>query len=178
MLHSQITTQKLIYHQCILILNCPINFSLVKSEWFHMYPCIITWKKIQYKYEWCGVCSMPQIYVNTVFTMRHDFGRNSCDFDNRCERSISLLYFTVIVGGTTITAFGCCVMAALFLYYYFARDTNCHRNQWFIFINLGSCLIVSIIAVFKRGKQYLYHVSLISWKVVLWSQGIRLPRVC
>ncbi|MCL4121452.1 UNVERIFIED_CONTAM: hypothetical protein GTU68_036419 [Idotea baltica] len=56
------------------------------------------------------------------------------------------------------------------LYFYFAADEGCYKNQWFIFINAGGCFIVSFVSGVRRDPKpvglRLLHASLISLYVM------------
>ncbi|XP_018022661.1 probable serine incorporator [Hyalella azteca] len=64
-------------------------------------------------------------------------------------------WYGVVMAGATMSSYGACVGATALLYYYFAWDRNCHKNQWFILVNFGACVVVSVVAACRRGKNTL-----------------------
>ncbi|KAF2367618.1 Serine incorporator/TMS membrane protein [Trinorchestia longiramus] len=91
-------------------------------------------------------------------------------------------WYGVVVGGVTMVSYILCIAAAVLLYYYFAWDRNCHKNQWFILVNLCACFLVTVVAGCKKSKSTLmlrfFQSSLICLYVqyLTWTAISSAPR--
>lgn len=82
----------------------------------------------------------------------------------------------------SITIYIIFILAIVALYYFFALDERCTWNRWLIIINAVACILVSIVALVKRGPKdwrlRLFHSSLVSLYVMFltWTAIGSAPR--
>ncbi|CAL4205839.1 unnamed protein product, partial [Meganyctiphanes norvegica] len=91
-------------------------------------------------------------------------------------------WYGVLTLCVTISVYSIFIFAIVAMYYFFALDERCTWNRWFIIVNAVACILVSIVALVRKGPKdwrlRLFHSSLVSLYVIFltWTAIGSAPR--